>query len=97
MFKKILLFVLALTLMLPVCSSFAEGKQPAFSDLANLEWTFSSGVGAWMTWFTMDAEGHFSGSFHDSEMGNKLHNGKQGGNNCADDAIDDSLLIPFRF
>ncbi len=69
MLKKILLFVLALTLMLPVCSSFAEGKQPTFSDLADLEWTFSSGVGAWMTWFTMDAEGHFSGSFHDSEMG----------------------------
>lgn len=40
-----------------------------FSVLSNREFIFSSGAGAWSTGLTLQADGTFSGSFHDSNMG----------------------------
>ena len=40
-----------------------------FETLAGLEWCFSSGVGGWSTDMRMQADGSFTGEFHDSEMG----------------------------
>ena len=66
--KRTLAWVLALAMLLAACA-FAEGEAPTFESLAGLEWSFSSGAGGWSTEMRLDAEGAFSGEFHDSEMG----------------------------
>ena len=40
-----------------------------YADLSGVEFAFSSGVGAWGTVLTIDADGSFSGDYHDSNMG----------------------------
>ena len=47
-----------------------EVTEPAGPDLPYpLEFYFSSGAGGWGTSLTLQADGSFTGSFHDSEMG----------------------------
>ena len=41
----------------------------SFSDLANVEFMFTSGAGAWRTVLRIDEEGKFVGEFSDAEMG----------------------------
>ena len=67
MMKKMMAAFIALCLML-TASCFAE-QQLAISELANLDWSFSSGVGGWSTDLHIQADGSFSGEYHDSEMG----------------------------
>ena len=64
--KKVCLLVLCLMLALSAVS-FAE--EPVFETLAGLEWSFSSGAGAWSTDMRILADGSFTGEYHDSEMG----------------------------
>lgn len=68
--KKRLCVAMALLMLFSVSLAGAEA-QPAlsFADLSNLEWTFSSGVGAWYTCVWIAEDGTFTGEFHDSEMG----------------------------
>ncbi len=68
--KKMICALLLCMLLVDAAAVSAE-SQPAlsFADLADLEWTFSSGVGAWYTCLWMQADGTFTGEFHDSEMG----------------------------
>lgn len=40
-----------------------------FQELAGIEFTFSSGAGAWYTSLTLTNDGRFTGEHHDSEMG----------------------------
>lgn len=40
-----------------------------FAELANWNFVFSSGAGAWETDLTILADGSFTGSYHDSDMG----------------------------
>lgn len=40
-----------------------------FADLAEYQFEFCSGAGGWATDFTIDSDGHFSGEYHDSDMG----------------------------
>lgn len=40
-----------------------------FADLATRRFEFSSGAGAWSEGFTIEKNGYFTGSFHDSDMG----------------------------
>ena len=40
-----------------------------FADLAEYQFKFCSGAGGWATDFTIDSDGHFSGEYHDSDMG----------------------------
>ena len=67
--KKVLAWGLSLMLALSVSGAFAETEESIFETMAGLAWSFSSGVGAWSTDFRMQADGSFSGEFHDSEMG----------------------------
>lgn len=40
-----------------------------YAELANIEFGFSSGAGAWGTWMVIYSDGSFQGEYHDSEMG----------------------------
>ncbi len=40
-----------------------------YADLTGLEFYFSSGAGGWATTMTINADGTFSGNYHDSDMG----------------------------
>ena len=68
--KRILCAALALLLCaaLPAC---AEG---AFADVAGA-YDFSSGAGAWCTELFIDANGYFTGNYHDSEFETGEYNG----------------------
>lgn len=46
-----------------------ESKGFTFKDVADIEFSFSSGVGAWSTELDIREDGSFSGSYHDSDMG----------------------------
>lgn len=48
-----------------------ESEEPVFSfaDLADLQFSFSSGAGGWETLLTIDADGSFSGEYFDGELG----------------------------
>ncbi|MBR5751001.1 MAG: hypothetical protein IKX84_01315 [Clostridia bacterium] len=66
--KKMIALILSVMLALPVFA-FAEQAEIGFGDLAGMEWSFLSGVGAWSTDMRFQEDGSFSGEFHDSEMG----------------------------
>ena len=66
--KKLICTLLIGVMLLSLSFGVAE-SQLSFADLASLEWTFSSGVGAWYTCLWMQEDGTFTGEFHDSEMG----------------------------
>lgn len=65
--KKITVWILALSLALAGAACAEDASLP--ETLSALDWTFSSGVGAWSTDLRIQADGSFSGSYHDSEMG----------------------------
>ena len=68
--KKLICLTLALAMLLTACLAAAEARPAlSFADLDELDWTFSSGVGAWYTCIWMEEDGTFTGEFHDSEMG----------------------------
>lgn len=48
--------------------AFPDAENP-FSAIAGLPFSFCSGAGAWETVITFSPDGCFSGSFHDSDMG----------------------------
>ena len=41
----------------------------SFADLKDLQFVFSSGVGAWATVFSIEEDGSFSGEYFDTDMG----------------------------
>ncbi len=47
----------------------ADTEELTFADLAEYQFEFCSGAGGWATDFTIDSDGHFSGEYHDSDMG----------------------------
>ena len=47
----------------------AGAEDMTFDSLSKLQWSFSSGVGGWSTDMQISSDGAFSGTFHDSEMG----------------------------
>lgn len=80
--KKLIALALSLTLLLcagcsllPAASQSEASGSPAAPETAVLpgeypmEFTFSSGAGAWRTALTLNADGSFVGFFHDSDMG----------------------------
>ncbi len=75
--KKILAWFLSLALVLSLAGGLAESTESAenasgeniFETLSRMDWTYTSGAGAWSTDFRLQPDGTFSGSFHDSEMG----------------------------
>ena len=65
--KKIIAAVLALAMALMITAACAE--ESLFASLAGMEWSFTSGAGGWSTDMRIEADGSFSGEYHDSEMG----------------------------
>ena len=63
--KKAAIVILAL--MMVISTAYAE--EITFSQLADLVWTFASGVGGWSTELYIAADGSFTGEFHDSDLG----------------------------
>ncbi len=66
--KRILIRMLA-ALACAAAAGCAGEADAVFEELAGVEWSFSSGVGAWSTDMRILPDGSFSGEFHDSEMG----------------------------
>ena len=65
--KKLLVLILSAALIL---ASAACAESPdLFVEIQGKLFEFSSGAGAWSTELTVDADGSFTGSYHDSEMG----------------------------
>ncbi len=46
-----------------------ENEEKLFVRFEGMEWTFSSGAGGWSTDLRIQPDGTFTGTFHDSEMG----------------------------
>lgn len=74
--QKLISIVLGLSLLLCAgCTQTATQPQPVPPLLPDVqlefpsEFVFSSGVGAWATNLTLNADGTFEGDYHDSEMG----------------------------
>ena len=67
--KKILACILSLMMVLSAAGACAESEESVLVQMAQLEWSFSSGAGAWSTEMTIRPDGSFSGLFHDSDMG----------------------------
>ena len=44
-------------------------EELSFEYLSNYEFEFASGAGGWSTNFTIEKDGYFTGTYHDSEMG----------------------------
>ena len=64
------LVVLMAALMMMVTSAIAESaSMDLLAQMDGQVFEFSSGVGAWSTELTVGENGAFTGSFHDSEMG----------------------------
>ena len=67
-FMRLMPVLLAITLVMG--SAFAEGAgDPFFAQFNGMDWSYSSGVGGWSTDMQILPDGSFSGTFHDSEMG----------------------------
>ena len=47
----------------------ADEKTDVFAEMAGWEYEFTSGAGAWATELAVNADGTFSGTFHDANMG----------------------------
>ncbi len=74
--KKFLAWFLSLALVLSLAGGLAESaentetaEENLFETLSRMNWTFTSGAGAWSTDLVLQPDGTFTGSFHDSEMG----------------------------
>ena len=67
--KKWLIGLVSLTLILSAAGVCAESGEPVLETMAGLEWSFSSGVGAWSSELRIQPDGSFAGEYHDSEMG----------------------------
>ena len=66
--KKLIACVICLALA-ALAAAAAEGQAEGFEAFDGMQWSFSSGVGAWSTDIEIKRDGSFSGQFHDSEMG----------------------------
>ena len=67
--KKGFALILSLVLLAAAAACAAEAPASILETMSGLEWTFSSGAGAWSTDLQFQSDGSFTGLFHDSEMG----------------------------
>lgn len=54
---------------MPVTSSVTNEPSAVQSDVLPMKFIFSSGAGAWGTVINLNADGSFTGTYHDSDMG----------------------------
>lgn len=72
--KKLFLSLLVTSLSLSALTvsaaeSSSEPDSLTFETLSRYTFEFSSGAGAWSTYFTIEKDGSFAGNYHDSDMG----------------------------
>ena len=67
--KKLTAWILGAALLFTAAAAGAEAADSVFAALSGLEWSCSSGVGAWSTDLRILADGSFSGEYHDTDMG----------------------------
>ena len=72
--KKLFLSLLVTSLSLSALTvsaaeSSSEPDSLTFEALSRYTFEFSSGAGAWSTYFTIEKDGSFAGNYHDSDMG----------------------------
>ncbi len=67
--KKTIAWMLGLMLALTMTFGCAETTESVLEPMSALTWEFSSGAGAWSTELQIQADGAFTGTFHDAEMG----------------------------
>lgn len=67
--KRLTAILMALALLMSAVGACAEEEALTFEQLAGMEWSFSSGAGGWSTDMHIAEDGSFSGTYHDSEMG----------------------------
>ena len=65
--EKLIALVLGLSLLL--CAGCTQPAAPALPGEYPMSFLFSSGAGAWGTRLILNADGSFSGLYHDSDMG----------------------------
>lgn len=58
------------SLLLLSAEEIENGMPDVFDQLRGVEFVFSSGAGAWRTFFTVE-DGAFAGEYHDAEMGER--------------------------
>lgn len=68
------IFAVALSVCMMVGGSVAvaaeaDDKLDVFGEIADMEFCLSSGVGAWGTSLRINADGTFTGDYHDTDMG----------------------------
>lgn len=67
--KKGLALLISLALLLSASVGVAEGEALTIDQLGGMAWMFSSGAGGWSTELYTAEDGSFTGTYHDSEMG----------------------------
>ncbi|MBO4924838.1 MAG: hypothetical protein J5472_00010 [Clostridia bacterium] len=67
--KKAMVWLLSLMLVLSAAGVWAEEEETVFEEMSQMEWSFLSGVGGWSTDLHVEADGSFTGEFHDGELG----------------------------
>ena len=67
--KKITALLLILFLALGAACAETPAGSSVFETMADMEWEFCSGAGAWSTLLWIREDGSFIGEFHDSDMG----------------------------
>ena len=67
--KKALGICLALLMTGSIAGAQEATQEMTFEQLEGLNWTFSSGAGAWSTDLRIGMDGSFNGEYHDSERG----------------------------
>ena len=67
--KKALGICLALLMTGSIAGAQEATQEMTFEQLEGMNWTFSSGAGAWSTDLRIWIDGSFNGEYHDSEMG----------------------------
>ena len=67
--KRIMTWLLTLAFVLCTIGACAGTNGLTFEELARADWSFCSGAGGWSTDMQIRSDGSFTGTFHDSEMG----------------------------
>lgn len=67
--KKLAVLLAAALMLTAVCACAEDAPAGLFDRISGQLFEFSSGAGAWSTELTVGENGTFTGSFHDSEMG----------------------------
>ena len=79
MIKRMTALCLSVLLSFMLCAAASGEETFSFANLEGRSFIFSSGAGAWFTELNISVDGSFTGSFHDSDMGDSAEeypNGK---------------------